>query len=133
MVRAPGPDRRRIVGVVFAWLANWWDAVALWLSELAFPFQFALVIAVLAPLCLVVAWAIDRAVDLVSARFTRSGEGSTVRVVTVPTPGAKAELPNSTQDVRADVPAGTPATIITSVLQDELHEELREDRPAVHS
>ena len=111
------------------WLANWWDAVALWLSELAFPFQFALVIAVLAPLCLVVAWAIDRAVDLVSARFTRSGEGQTVRVVTVPTPHVL--------DVRADVPAGTPATIITSALQedlrDELHEELHEDRPAVHS
>jgi len=103
-------------------LANWWDAVALWLSELAFPFQFALVIAVLAPLCLVVAWAIDRAVDLVSARFTRSGEQPTVRVVTVPTPV-----------VRADVPAGTPATIITSVLQEKLQEELHDDRPAVHS
>ena len=102
---------------MFAWLANWWDAVALWLSELAFPFQFALVIAVLAPLCLVVAWAIDRAVDLVSARVTRSGEAATVRVVTVPTP-----------PVRADVPAGTPATI-TSVLREERHE----DRSAVHS
>ena len=110
---------------VFAWLANWWDAAALWLSELAFPFQFALVIAVLAPLCLVVAWAIDRAVDLVGARFTRSGDAATVRVVTVPT------LP--VPDVRADVPAGTPATIITAVLQEELHAELHEDRSAVHS
>ena len=111
---------------MFAWLANWWDAVALWLSELAFPFQFALVIAVPAPLCLAVAWVIDRAVDLVSARVTRTGEASTVRVVTVPTP-AVSDVPDV--PVRADVPAGTPATIITSVLQEELHE----DRPAVHS
>lgn len=105
---------------MFAWLANWWDAAVLWLSELAFPFQFALVIVVLAPLCVLVAWAIDRVVDLVSARITRSGDDAPVRnvrnvtTVKVPTPV-----------VRADVPAGTPATIITTVLH--------EDRPAVHS
>ena len=73
---------------------------------------------------------IDRAVDLVSARVTRSAEAATVRVVTVPTP-----------PVRADVPAGTPATIITSVLNGglneelngDLHAELHANRPAVHS
>lgn len=54
------------------WLANWWDTVALWLSELAFPFQFAIVIAVLVPICLGLAWAIDRAVDVVSARLARA-------------------------------------------------------------
>jgi hypothetical protein len=99
---------------VLPWLANWWDAVALWLSDLAFPFQFALVIVVLAPLCLLVAWAIDRVVDLVSARFTRSTDSEPVRVVAVPKP--------TVMHVRADVPAGTPATIITTVLAEQRHE-----------
>lgn len=104
---------------MFPWLANWWDAAALWLSDLAFPFQFALVIVVLAPLCLAVAWAMDRVVDLVGARFTRSpvAESQPVVVITAPAPVA--------MQVRADVPAGTPATIIRSVLD--------EKKPAVHS
>jgi hypothetical protein len=92
-------------------LANWWDAVALWLSDLAFPFQFALVIAVLAPLCVVVAWGIDRAVDLVTARVTHSTEQRPVRTVPVPV----------VMHVRADVPAGTPATIIKSVAAEHRH------------
>jgi hypothetical protein len=96
---------------VLPWLANWWDAVALWLSDLAFPFQFALVIAILAPLCLVVAWGIDRAVDEVTARLTRSNEPRPVRVRT-PMPAV--------MHVRADVPAGTPATIITSVVSEQV-------------
>jgi hypothetical protein len=53
------------------WLGNWWDGVELWLTQLAFPLQFALVIAVLAPICLVAAWGIDRAVDLIAARLRR--------------------------------------------------------------
>lgn len=78
---------------MFLWLADWWDSADLWLTQLAFPFQFAIVIAVLGPLCAGVAWAIDRCVDLVRKQ-----------------PRAK-----RTQQlilVRADVPAGTPATII---------------------
>ena len=112
------------------WLANWWDAVALWLSDLAFPFQFALVIVVLAPFCFLVAWAIDHVVDLVTAWFTRSNDDSKdgspepVRAVVVPKPAV--------MHVRADVPAGTPATIITSVLAVQRREEQRhEDKPAV--
>jgi hypothetical protein len=101
--------------IVLPWLANWWDAVALWLSDLAFPFQFALVIVVLAPLCFLVAWGVDRVVDLVKARFGRSAERQPVRIVAKPV----------VMHVRADVPAGTPATIITSVLAD--------DKPPVHS
>lgn len=91
------------------WLANWWDSVALWLSDLAFPIQFALVIAVLAPVCFVLAWGIDNAVDLVTARFHRA-PGSPQQ--------AAPESPRTplVVNVRADVPAGTPATIITSVL-----------------
>jgi hypothetical protein len=48
-------------------LSDWWNGVELWVLGLAFPFQFALVMAVLAPLCLVVAWFIDRVVDHASA------------------------------------------------------------------
>jgi hypothetical protein len=88
-------------------LANWWDSVALWLSDLAFPIQFALVIAVLAPVCFVLAWGIDNAVDLVTARFHRASEPPRPSPLVV--------------NVRADLPAGTPATIITSVLAEPRH------------
>ncbi|TNC24414.1 hypothetical protein [Amycolatopsis alkalitolerans] len=52
---------------MFAGLANWWDKAELWLTQLWFPLQFVLVIAVLGPLCLGVAWLIDRIVDRVAA------------------------------------------------------------------
>jgi hypothetical protein len=46
---------------------NWWNDVELWVLGLSFPFQFALVMAVLLPLCVAVAWLIDRLVDYASA------------------------------------------------------------------
>ena len=85
------------------WLGNWWDGVDLWLTQLAFPFQFAIVIAVLGPLCWGVAWVIDRVVDLVGL-LSRPRDLAELTAV-APEP----------MSVRADVPAGTPATIITSV------------------
>lgn len=97
------------------WLANWWDSVALWLSDLAFPIQFALVIAVLAPVCFVLAWGIDNAVDLVTARFHRA-PGSPQQAASEPPQPSPLVV-----NVRADVPAGTPATIITSVLTEPRH------------
>jgi hypothetical protein len=45
-------------------LADWWDAVELWLTQLAFPFQVALAIIVGLPLCWLAAAGIDRLVDL---------------------------------------------------------------------
>jgi hypothetical protein len=59
-------------------IADWWDAIELWLTQLAFPFQVALAIAVGLPLCWFAAAAFDRlvdvaidvAIDLVSARRT---------------------------------------------------------------
>ena len=58
-------------------VADWWDAVELWLTQLAFPFQVALAIVVGLPLCWFVAAAADRLVDvvaaLVSARHTPKG------------------------------------------------------------
>jgi hypothetical protein len=54
---------------VFSGLANWWDNAELWLAQLWFPLQFVLVIAVLGPLCLGVAWLIDRIVDRVGTWF----------------------------------------------------------------
>lgn len=48
-------------------LSDWWSGVELWMLALPFPFQFALVVVVLVPLCLVVAWLIDRIVDHASA------------------------------------------------------------------
>jgi hypothetical protein len=48
---------------------QWWDGVELWMAQLAFPFQFGLLMVVLLPLCLGVARLIDRVVDNASTRF----------------------------------------------------------------
>ena len=48
-------------------IADWWDAVELWLTQLAFPFQVALAIVVGLPLCWLAAAGIDRLVDVVIA------------------------------------------------------------------
>ncbi len=55
-------------------VAEWWNGVELWVSGLAFPLQFALVMVLLGPFCVVVAWAIDRAVDHASTWFGPSPE-----------------------------------------------------------
>ena len=52
-------------------LANRWDAVELWVTQLAFPFQVVLVIVVILPLCWAVAGLLDRAVDAVVVLGTR--------------------------------------------------------------
>lgn len=52
-------------------LNDWWDAVELWVVELWFPLQFLVVMAVVVPVCLAVAWAVDRAVDWGAARLRR--------------------------------------------------------------
>jgi hypothetical protein len=49
-------------------IADWWDAVELWLTQLAFPFQVALAILVGLPLCWFAAAGIDRLVDVVIER-----------------------------------------------------------------
>ena len=46
-------------------LANSWDAVELWVTQLAFPFQVVLAIVVVLPLCWTAAGLLDRAVDAV--------------------------------------------------------------------
>jgi hypothetical protein len=44
-------------------LTNWWDSVELWITQLPFPFQVALAIVVLLPLCAGVAALADLASD----------------------------------------------------------------------
>ena len=51
---------RRYGRAVWLWLANWWDGVELWLTQLPFPFEFAIVIVVVGPLCVALAIALDR-------------------------------------------------------------------------
>lgn len=57
---------------MFDGLSDWWNDVELWVLQLPFAAQFTLVMAVLLPLCVVVAWLIDRVVDYASARFGMS-------------------------------------------------------------
>jgi hypothetical protein len=51
-------------------IVDWWDAVELWLTQLAFPFQVALAIVVGLPLCWLAAAAIDRLVDVAIERVS---------------------------------------------------------------
>jgi hypothetical protein len=50
-------------------LADWWDAVELWLTQLPFGFQVLLATVVLVPLCWGTAVAADRVVDVAFARI----------------------------------------------------------------
>ena len=52
-------------------VADWWDAVELWLTQLPFPFQVVLAAVVLLPLCWGVAAGVDRAVDVLIERSRR--------------------------------------------------------------
>lgn len=58
-------------GRVLRALANWWDAVELWLTQLAFPLQVLVAAVVLLPLCWAAAALLDRGVDAVLARWAR--------------------------------------------------------------
>jgi hypothetical protein len=60
--------------IVLHGLGNWWNDVELWVLGLPFAFQFAVVMVVLMPVCVMVAWLIDRLVDYASARFGPSDE-----------------------------------------------------------
>jgi elongation factor P--beta-lysine ligase len=48
-------------------VADWWDAVELWLTQLSFVFQVMLALVVVVPLCWGVAVGLDRLVDRVAA------------------------------------------------------------------
>jgi hypothetical protein len=64
-------------------VANRWDAVELWVTQLAFPFQVVLAVLVVLPLCWALAGLLDRAVDaavLLSARRRPTLTGRTGRV-----------------------------------------------------
>lgn len=50
-------------------IADWWDSVELWLTQLPFGFQVVLAILVLVPLCWGVAVVVDRVVDLTLGRL----------------------------------------------------------------
>jgi hypothetical protein len=64
---------------VFIGLTNWWDGAELWLAQQWFPLQFVLVMAVLVPVCLGVAWLIDKVVDKLAAWLgaARDSDGPT--------------------------------------------------------
>jgi len=66
-------------------IADWWDAVELWLTQLAFPFQVALAIVIGLPLCWLAAAGIDRLVDMVIAAV--NARVAATRSRTGPPPG----------------------------------------------
>ncbi|MCU1666634.1 MAG: hypothetical protein QOI36_206 [Pseudonocardiales bacterium] len=57
-------------------VADWWDAVELWITQLPFPMQVVLAVLVMLPLCWGTAAGVDRVVDLVVDRISvRRGTG----------------------------------------------------------
>ncbi|MFJ4650677.1 hypothetical protein ACIP5Y_05280 [Nocardia sp. NPDC088792] len=46
-------------------IAGWWDGVELWVAGLPFVPQFAVVLSAMVPVCLIIAFALDR-----TLRFT---------------------------------------------------------------
>jgi membrane protein required for beta-lactamase induction len=50
-------------------VADWWDAVELWLTQLPFGFQVLLATVVLVPLCWGTAVVADRVVDVAAVRI----------------------------------------------------------------
>jgi hypothetical protein len=63
-------------------VASWWDGVELWLVGLPFGPQFAIVMVVVLPLCVLASRFLDRVVGAVAAelggRFSRRGSDSDV-------------------------------------------------------
>lgn len=62
---------------MLGWLADTWNSVELWVAQQSFWLQFVVVMAVLLPLCLGIAWMIDRIVDAVSAALWPSRDDET--------------------------------------------------------
>jgi len=57
-------------------VADWWDAIELWITQLPFPMQVVLAVLVMLPLCWGTAAGVDRIVDLVVDRVSvRRGTG----------------------------------------------------------
>ncbi len=54
-------------------VADWWDSVELWLTQLPFPLQVLLALVVVVPAAWGGAAAFDRLWDVVAARFAASG------------------------------------------------------------
>lgn len=52
-------------------IADWWDAMELWLTQLAFPLQVGLAIVVVLPLCWAVGGLLDRIAGVVTDAFGR--------------------------------------------------------------
>jgi uncharacterized membrane protein len=52
-------------------IADRWDALELWLTQLPFPLQVGLAIVVVLPLCWVVAGLLDRAAGVVTGALAR--------------------------------------------------------------
>jgi hypothetical protein len=50
-------------------VADWWDAVELWITQLPFGFQVLLAGVVVVPLCWAAAVGVDRLVDAAAARI----------------------------------------------------------------
>ena len=56
-------------------LTGWWDGVELWLTQLAFPVQVVLVVAVVGPLC----WGAAAVIDAVVERSVAARLAATAR------------------------------------------------------
>lgn len=56
-------------------MANWWDGIELWLTQLPFPMQVVLAVVVLVPGCWAVSAAVDRLLDVATTRVAARRPG----------------------------------------------------------
>ncbi|MEC3915281.1 hypothetical protein [Nocardia sp. CDC160] len=63
-------------------IANWWDSVELWVAGLPFIPQFAVVLAAMVPVCLAIAYVLDRTLRVVLRALGR--DRIAAREATVP-------------------------------------------------
>lgn len=87
------------VALVLRSLAGWWDGVELWLTQLTFPVQVFIVVAVVGPLCWCVAALIDTLVERsVAARLAALGQRRQTHPAAVAPPSGPA--PSAPADER---------------------------------
>lgn len=85
-------------------LADWWDAVELWVTQLPFPFQVLLAIVVVLPACWALATLVDVVVGAVGSVLLPQRSRSAQQAD--PDPGAAAALLDvSSMEIRDVVPA----------------------------
>ena len=90
-------------------IAQWWDGVELWLTQLPFPFQVLLAVLVLLPGCWIAAAGFDRALEWLLAAVAARRAGAPVEPAAEAAPDAPVVVPENVPDPVPDGVRTDPA------------------------